>query len=454
MQKNETVQAEITAISAEGNGVCRVEGMAVFVPGTAAGDRCEVRITKVLKKYAFGRLERLLSPAPCRVEPRCPVAKQCGGCVFQHIGYGEELRVKAQRVRDALDRIAGLPDLPLEPILPAPSPERYRNKCQLPVGLDREGHLTLGFYAVHSHRIVDTAACLLQPEVFDRAAAAFRAWHAESGETVYDEEKHVGALRHLFLRVGETSGEVTVCVVANAKQLREEARLIALMREDVPGLAGVLLNVNTARTNVVLGPETRVLWGKETVTDTLCGLEFEIAPHAFFQVNRAQAERLYEKAAEYAGLTGGETLLDLYCGAGTIGLSMARRAKKVVGVEIVPAAVENARENARRNHIKNAEFLCADAAEAAKALLARGERPDVVVLDPPRKGCDEALVAAVAKMRPARVVYVSCDPATLARDLTRFAALGYRAEKAAPVDMFPRTAHVECVVKMDRKNDH
>ncbi len=451
MQKNEVFHTIIAAMTAEGAGLCRVDGMAVFVPGTAVGDECEIRIVKVLRNYAFGRLERLLSPAPCRAAPRCPVSTQCGGCVFQHLSYEEELRVKTQRVRDALDRIAGTPDLPLEPILAASSPERYRNKCQFPIGLDRDGRLTLGFYAVHSHRIVNAASCLLQPEVFDCAAEAFRAWFAESGESVYDERTHTGALRHLFLRIGEPAGEVAVCVVANAEKLRAEARLVARLREAVPGLTGVALNTNTANTNVILGQKDRVLWGKASVRAALCGLEFEIGPHAFFQVNRAQAERLYQKAAEYAGLTGGETLLDLYCGAGTIGLSMADRVKKVIGVEVVPEAVGNARENARRNGIENAEFLCADAAEAASTLLARGERPDVVILDPPRKGCAEALVGTVAEMQPSRVVYVSCDPATLARDLARFAALGYRAEKAAPVDMFPRTAHVETVVRLSQE---
>lgn len=376
MQKNDIFETEITAMTAEGSGICRAEGMAVFVPGAAVGDRCAVRITKVMKNFAYGRLEQLLSPASCRTKPLCPAAGPCGGCVFQHLTYEEELRVKTQRVRDALDRIGGLTALPMEPILPAPSPFRYRNKCQLPIGLDKYGNLTLGFYAVHSHRIVDTPGCLLQPEVFDLAAEAFRAWHAETGETVYDEKAHAGRLRHLFLRYGEKSGEVSVCVVANSRKLRGEERLVEILCEAVPGLVGVLLNTNTERTNVVLGKKTRVLWGREIIRDVLCGLEFEIAPQSFYQVNRTQAERLYEKAAEYAGLTGTETLLDLYCGTGTIGLSMAHRAGRLIGAEIVPEAVENARKNAARNKVENAEFLCADAAQAAQTLLDRGEKPE------------------------------------------------------------------------------
>ena len=452
IRKNDIFEADITAMTAEGSGICRIEGMAVFVPGTAVGDRCAVRIVKVLRKYAFGRLEKLLAPSPDRIAPDCPVAAQCGGCVYRHIRYEAELQIKTQRVRDALERIGGLQDFQMEPILAAPDRCRYRNKCQLPIGLSKDGALQLGFYAVNSHRIVNTESCLLQPEAFDRAAAAFRRWYAVSGESVYDEASHSGVLRHLYMRRGEMSGEMMVCVVANGAALHEEALLVEMLREAVPEITGVLLNVNRERTNVVLGKTCRTLWGKDTITDTLCGLAFEIAPHAFYQVNRTQAERLYGKAAEYAGLTGAETLLDLYCGTGTIGLSMAKNAKKLIGAEIVPAAVENARRNAERNAIQNAEFLCADAAEAARILFERGEKPDVIVIDPPRKGCDSALIATIAAMRPKRVVYVSCDPATLARDLKLFGESGYKTETVTPADMFPGTAHVETVVLLSKLN--
>lgn len=450
IRKNDIFEADITAMTAEGSGICRAEGMAVFVPGTAVGDRCAVRIVKVLRKYAFGRLEKLLAPSPDRIAPDCPVAAQCGGCVYRHIRYEAELRIKTQRVRDALERIGGLQDFQMEPILAAPDRCRYRNKCQLPIGLSKDGALQLGFYAVNSHRIVNTESCLLQPEAFDRAAAAFRRWYAVSGESVYDEASHSGVLRHLYMRRGEMSGEMMVCVVANGAALHEEALLVEMLREAVPEITGVLLNINREKTNVVLGKTCRTLWGKDTITDTLCGLAFEIAPHAFYQVNRTQAERLYGKAAEYAGLTGTETLLDLYCGTGTIGLSMAKNAKKLIGAEIVPAAVENARRNAERNAIQNAEFLCADAAEAARILFERGEKPDVIVIDPPRKGCDSALIATIAAMRPKRVVYVSCDPATLARDLKLFGESGYKTEAVTPADMFPGTAHVETVVLLSK----
>ncbi len=450
IQKNTIFETEITAMTAEGSGICRHEGMAVFVPGTAVGDRCAVRIVKILKKYAFGRLERLLAPSPDRIEPDCPVAVQCGGCVYRHIRYEAELQIKAQRVRDALERIGGLHDFEMEPILAASGRCRYRNKCQLPIGLAKDGALQLGFFAVNSHRIVDTHACLLQPVEFDRAAEAFRRWQSASGESVYDEATHTGVLRHLYMRRGEKSREMLVCVVINGGAVHEEELLVRLLREAVPEITGVLLNINREKTNVVLGKTCRTLWGKDTITDTLCGLEFEIAPHAFYQVNRTQAERLYGKAAEYAALTGTETLLDLYCGTGTIGLSMAKSAKKLIGVEIVPAAVENARRNAERNRIANAEFLCADAAEAARILFERGEKPDVIVIDPPRKGCDGALIATIAAMRPKRVVYVSCDPATLARDLKLFRESGYKTETVTPADMFPGTAHVETVVRLTK----
>ena len=452
IRKNDIFEADITAMTTEGSGICRIEGMAVFVPGTAVGDRCAVRIVKVLRKYAFGRLEKLLAPSPDRIAPDCPVAAQCGGCVYRHIRYEAELRIKTQRVRDALERIGGLQDFQMEPILAAPDRCRYRNKCQLPIGLSKDGALQLGFYAVNSHRIVNTESCLLQPEAFDRAAAAFRRWYAVSGESVYDEASHSGVLRHLYMRRGEMSGEMMVCVVANGAALHEEALLVEMLREAVPEITGVLLNINREKTNVVLGKTCRTLWGKDTITDTLCGLAFEIAPHAFYQVNRTQAERLYGKAAEYAGLTGAETLLDLYCGTGTIGLSMAKNAKKLIGAEIVPAAVENARRNAERNAIQNAEFLCADAAEAARILFERGEKPDVIVINPPRKGCDSALIATIAAMRPKRVVYVSCDPATLARDLKLFGESGYKTETVTPADMFPGTAHVETVVLLSKLN--
>ena len=450
--KNAIYETEVTGYTAEGVGVVRAEGVPVFVPGAAQGDLLRVRIVKPLKTYAFGRVEEILRPSPDRVPEDCPIARPCGGCVFRHISYEAEQRAKEQRVRDALTRIGGFADLPVRPILGAAHPDRYRNKAQFPIGLDESGCLVFGFYARHSHRIVACEDCLLQPAAFTQAMQAVRRWQAETHETVYDEGTGRGALRHLYLRKGFATGQVMVCLVANAASLRGEERLCELLREAVPGLCSVLLNENTQRTNVVLGRKVRTLWGSPLLEDELCGLRFSLSPHSFYQVNRAQAERLYRQAAAYAELTGGETLLDLYCGAGTIGLSMAAQAKRLIGVEIVEDAVKNARENAAKNGVTNAEFLCADAARAAETLRQRGEKPDVVILDPPRKGCGEALVQTVCTMAPRRVVYVSCDPATLARDLTFFSARGYRPQEATPADLFPRTAHVETVCLLSKLN--
>ena len=449
-RKNEVHTLSITGYTAEGRGVGRLLGAAVFVPGAALGDTLNVRILKTEKTYAYGKIEGIRTPSPDRIAPDCPQFGKCGGCAFRHLRYEAECRAKEQRVRDALERIGGCdPDL-VQPIHPAASPDRYRNKAQFPLGLDENGRLSAGFFAPHSHRIVPCEDCLLQPEVFRSAVRAVKRWHRETGESVYDEGTGKGRLRHLYLRAAMGDGGVMVCLVINGSGVQNEARLAELLREAVPGLQSVVLNTNTKRTNVILGPSSRTVWGEDHLTDTLCGLRFSISPHSFYQVNRDGAERLYEKAAEYAALSGNETLFDLYCGTGTIGLSMAHKAGRVIGVEVVEQAVADARENAKRNGIENAEFFCADAPKAAARLKAQGVRPDVVVLDPPRKGCGEALVHTVAELAPRRVVYVSCDPATLARDLKTFSACGYTLREATPFDLFPRTAHVECAAWLSR----
>ena len=453
LKKNDIIELSITGMTAEGMGVGHFEGMAVFTPLTAPGDLAQVKVVKVLKNLAYGRLEKLLSPSPDRIVPDCPVFAQCGGCCYRHISYEAELKIKWNKVRDALTRIGGLADLPLRPILGAEHRNGYRNKGLLPLGEKSDGSLAMGFYAVNSHRIIDCENCRLQPEEFHAAMDAFRAWQKQYGDPIYAEETHTGNLRRLYLRKGEKTGEVMACVVVNGNGLRFEQELFSALRDAVPGLASVVINSNRDKTNVALGKKCRTVWGADTIRDELCGLTFRLSPLSFYQVNRGQAERLYEKAAEYADLTGRETVLDLYCGAGTIGLSMAGKAKKIIGVEIVPEAIENARQNAADNNIKNAEFLCGDAAQAAQELSRRGERPDVVILDPPRKGCAPELIETVASFRPRRIVYVSCDPATLARDLKRFAELGYPPVEATPVDMFPATSHVECAVRMERKEN-
>ena len=450
VQKNEIVEMKITGMTAQGAGVGHYQGMAVFTPLTAPGDVARVRVVKAAKNYAYGRLEELVSPSADRMEPDCPCFAQCGECCYRHITYEAELGIKAARVKDALTRIGGFRSLPVRPILGADSRDGYRNKALLPLGTKKDGSLSMGFYAVNSHRIVDCEECRLQPEEFNRAMAAFREWAAAYGDPVYDEATHSGRMRRLYLRKGEMTGQILACVVVNGNGLHHESELIEALKQAVPGLASVVVNSNRERTNVALGQKCRTIYGMDTIEDTLCGLRFKLSPLSFYQVNRTQAERLYEVAARYAGLTGQELLLDLYCGAGTIGLSMAGMARRLLGVEIVPQAVENARENARLNGIENAEFFCGDAGEAARMLAERGERPDVIVLDPPRKGCSPDLVRTVAEFGPKRIVYVSCDPATLARDLKLFAELGYPPVEAAPVDMFPGTAHVETVVLLSK----
>ena len=450
VQKNEIVEIEITGMTAQGAGVGHYQGMAVFTPLTAPGDVARVRVVKAAKNYAYGRLEELVSPSADRMEPDCPCFAQCGGCCYRHITYEAELGIKAARVKDALTRIGGFRSLPVRPILGADSRDGYRNKALLPLGTKKDGSLSMGFYAVNSHRIVDCEECRLQPEEFNRAMGAFREWAAAYGDPVYDEATHSGRMRRLYLRKGEMTGQILACVVVNGNGLHHESELIEALKQAVPGLASVVVNSNRERTNVALGQKCRTIYGMDTIEDTLCGLRFKLSPLSFYQVNRTQAERLYEVAARYAGLTGQELLLDLYCGAGTIGLSMAGMARRLLGVEIVPQAVENARENARLNGIENAEFFCGDAGEAAQMLAERGERPDVIVLDPPRKGCSPDLVRTVAEFGPKRIVYVSCDPATLARDLKLFAELGYPPVEAAPVDMFPGTSHVETVVLLSK----
>ncbi len=447
--KNRLYEIKIDAISSQGNGIGRIGGMAVFVPNSAIGDTLEVKILKVEKKLAYARIERIIDPSPDRIEQDCPVFEKCGGCAFRHISYEAELEAKYQRVADALKRIGGI-DIAPEPIIGADAPDRYRNKAQLPIGKDSKGELQIGFFAPRSHRIVDTVTCLLQPEIFDKTMKILRHWIKEKNVSVYDEATHKGLLRHLYIRWAEATGEIMVCLVINGNNIPAARELTDLLTSQIPNLKSVVLNINREKTNVILGEDCRTIWGSDHITDTLCGLKFKISPLSFYQVNHTQAEKLYNKAIEYATLTGKETVLDLYCGAGTIGLSMAPKAKEVIGVEIVEQAVSDAIENARINKINNARFICKDAAAAAEELSAQGIRPEVVVIDPPRKGCDKALIDTIVKMIPEKIVYVSCDPATLARDLAIFAEKGYPTLSATPLDMFPRTPHVECVTLMSK----
>ena len=448
LRKNDEIYLTVKGCTVQGSGVCDHEGMTVFVRGAVTGDRVLAHIIKVKKTYAVGIIKKLIQRSPMRAKNFCPIAEKCGGCCFAHIKYNAELEIKAQQVADNFKRLGKLDIVP-DPIIPSPSAERYRNKAQYPVGSDGK-FASIGFYAPMTHRIIDCADCLLQPKEFAEITDIFRDWIREKKIPVYSEADGTGLLRHVYIRKAAATEQIMVCAVANGEKLPEADDLIERLKA-VNGVASIILNINRDKTNVVLGKECRTLWGSDFITDELCGLKFNLSALSFYQVNHDGAEVLYEKAKEYASLTGGETLVDLYCGTGTIGMTMAKNVKKLIGVEIVPQAVENAKENAKLNGIDNAEFICSDASQAAQTLFERGEKPDVVILDPPRKGCDEALISTVAKMKPDRVVYVSCDSATLARDCRRFADLGYETLRATPVDMFPHTAHVETVVLLVRK---
>ena len=444
LEKGSIYTAVIDGYSSEGLGIARVNGAVVFVPHAVRGEEIDLRITKVMKTSCAGEIVKIHDPSPERMEPECPYAGKCGGCAYRHLTYPEELWAKRQRVQDALTRIGGL-ELTVEEILGAKNPEHYRNKSQYPVGADG----SIGFFQARTHKVVPIRRCLIQTEAADRTAQAVGEWMRRYKISAYDETTGKGLVRHVCVRVNR-KGESLCCVVVNGNKVPREPELAAYVTAAVPHTVGVLLNSNTRRGNVVLGDKYRTLFGRNYLMDTLCGLEFKLSMPSFYQVNRDQAEVLYGKALEFAGLTGNETVLDLYCGIGTITLCLAKAAKRVIGAEIVPPAIRDAKENALRNHIENAEFFCGDAADIAAKLESDGLRPDVVTVDPPRKGLAPEVIASVAAMGPEKVVYVSCDPATLGRDVKIFREFGYEAKRAAAVDMFPGTAHVETVVLLSK----
>ncbi len=441
MKKNDIVKIDIIDMTVDGSGVGKYEGMAVFVPLTAVGDTASVRILKVKKSYAYGKVEEILIPSNARIENDCPSFKSCGGCVYRHISYEKECEIKQNKVYSAIKRIGGI-DLEPKEIIPSNRISHYRNKEQLPVSVSGK----FGFFAKHSHRVIECESCKLQPEIFDKISGSVSEFLTLYNIKPYNEENHTGLFRHLYIRIAEKTGEILVCAVINGNTLPFADEFIKVLK-GVCGenLKSVQINKNKEKTNVILGKECEVLYGENYITDILCGVKVRISPLSFYQVNRDMAECLYEKAAEYAECEN-KNVLDLYCGAGTIGLSMAKRAKSIVGVEIIPEAVEDAKFNAKNNGIENARFICADAAKAAEILKAEGYKPDVVIVDPPRKGCDEALLETIANgFSPERVVYVSCDSATLARDAKFLEEKGYKLIEYTPVDLFPRTAHCETI---------
>ena len=453
LQKNQILTLCIERLSSDGSGVAHSpDGETVFVPGAAPGDEADVRIVKDCKRYAFGILDHLRTPSPDRIPVDCAVAGPCGGCSLRHLDYTAELRAKQENVTDAFRRIGGL-DVPVLDICPSPEVDRYRNKVQFPVGLDKNGNPCIGFYAGRTHRIVPCPDCKLQPGVLNDIGNALCRFFAENGIQPYNEETGRGLVRHIFLRRGAHSGQIMVCLVCTRPNFPHAEALCTRLREQFADIATILLNVNSKNTNVILGTETHTLYGPGYIEDTLCGVPVQLGPLSFYQVNTLAAERLYGIAAQYAQLTPDDLLLDLYCGMGTIGLSMVDHCRELVGVEIVPEAIESAKANAARMGDAVAAkscFFCADAGQAATRLAAEGLHPDVVMLDPPRKGCDEATLSAVVRMAPRRVVYVSCNPATAARDAAWLENNGYHAEKVQPVDLFPRTKHCECVIALSK----
>lgn len=441
MKKNEIIELEITDITHEGSGIGHHNGMAVFVPLTAVGDKIRAHILKAKKNYAFAKAEEIIIPSKHRIKTDCGVFSRCGGCVFRHINYQSECELKQNRAMQTMKRI-GKVDIEPQPIIYAADPDRYRNKAMYPVAASGE----LGFYSHHSHRVISCGDCLLHPQLFYKAGTVFTDFVKNHNISVYSEQSHSGLLRHFYIRHGKQTGEIMVCVVINGNDLPYKDKLIENLKITLGDkLKSVILNINTKKTNVVLGDKNICLYGNEYIYDILCGVKVRISPHSFYQVNHDMAERLYQKAGEYAQPEN-KNILDLYCGAGTIGLSMAKKAKSIIGVEVVEAAVHDAETNAKENGFLNTRFICGDAALAAKQLKQENISADVVILDPPRKGCEEVLLHTVAKdFAPERIVYVSCDVATLARDTAILENLEYKLQEYTPVDLFPRTAHCETV---------
>ena len=450
LEKNGIYETTVVDYTAEGQGVAKIEGCAVFIPNAIAGERCRVRIEKAGKTWAAGKIVEILEKSPHRVQRECPISSSCGGCDFWHMDYEEETRLKADRVRQALNRIGG-ENLSEIPILSAPTCHGYRNKAQYPVS-SKKGSAYAGFFRAGTHQVVENERCLILPEETDKVKKLVIDYVNHYRITAYDETTHKGLLRHIYVRRGAVSGQVLVCLVVNGRKLPHTEDLIDRL-QNVPGFTTLVLSVNTRPGNAVLGDEFITLYGPGYIEDTLCGLDFRLSPRSFYQVNHHQAERLYEAAIAQAEITTDDLVLDLYCGVGTITLAMAKAAGKVIGVEVIEAAVQDAKDNATRNGIENAEFFCGDAGKAALELEAKGIRPDVVVVDPPRKGLSADAIEAMAKMSPRRIVYVSCDPATLARDVALLKEKGYSLKNAMAADLFPRCAHVETIVLLSKLPD-
>lgn len=447
LEKNSFITAEITAITSEGNGVCRKDGMAVFVPDTAIGDKAKIKIVKVLKNYAYGIIDEIITPSSDRIIPDCSVYKKCGGCTFRHIDYKVECEIKNNIVKDAFQRIGGIkPEF--DDFISAEETNRYRNKAQYPLAYV-DGKAVCGFYAERTHRVIPVTDCILQPEIFKDILNTVLEYINSHKISVYSENTNTGIMRHVYIRQGHYSGEIMLCLVVRKDISRQLSALCRTITEKFPSVKSIVMNINSNKTNIILGQKCITLYGNDTISDIMCGNKIEISPLSFYQVNTVQAERVYQKALEFASPSLNDTIADLYCGAGTIGLSMANNAKKIIGIEVVPDAVENAQKNSIINNISNAEFNCGDVEEILKKL---NIFPDIIVIDPPRKGCSSETIRIISESSPQKIVMISCNPSTAARDAKAFSEYGYFVDKVCGADLFPRTRHVECVVLMSRKN--
>ncbi|WP_342488856.1 23S rRNA (uracil(1939)-C(5))-methyltransferase RlmD [Cytobacillus sp. FSL W7-1323] len=443
VKKNDYIDVTFEDLTHEGAGVAKVDGYPLFVPNTLPGEKAQIKVLKTSKGYGFGKLIETYEESPYRVTAPCPIYKECGGCQLQHLSYEGQLLAKQKQVRDVLTRIGKLENVTVHPTLGMSDPWRYRNKSQVPIG-EHEGGLIGGFYQQRSHQIIDMKSCLIQQEKNDEVIQKVKDICNKNGVRAYDEQRHKGDLRHIMARYGLVTGDVMIVLVTKAKDLPNRKKIIADITENIAGVKSIVQNVNNKKTNVIMGDETRVLWGQEVIYDYIGDVRFAISARSFYQVNPEQTKVLYDKALEYAALTGKEEVIDAYCGIGTISLFLAQKAKSVFGVEIVPEAIEDAKRNAELNNITNANFAVGKAEEVIPAWYEKGHKADVLVVDPPRKGCDEALLQTIIDMKPKKVVYVSCNPGTLARDLRVLEDGGYRTVEVQPVDMFPQTTHVEC----------
>ena len=449
IKKNDIITLTITDVTVEGNGVGKWNGVTVFVPKCAIGDKIEAKIIKIKSNYLIGKIQKILCPSKDRQAPDCPVYFKCGGCSFRHINYNFELDIKQKHVSDCLKRIGGFKEVEIEKILDSSKILNYRNKTQVPFGKNKDGNIVSGFYRLHSHNIMECTECKLHPEIFDKIIFEIKKWMTKYKVSSYNEKTHKGCVRHVYIRCSGDLSQIMVCMVINSKSVPYKSELIGLLTGKFESIKGIVINFNSEDTNVILGNKFSTIWGESYITDNLCGLKFKISPESFYQINHDQTQKLYDLSKKVLKLSGNENVLDLYCGIGTIGLTLSDKIKKLTGVEIINAAISNASENARLNNIKNANFICADSAGVLRDFL--DTSLDVIILDPPRKGCEESVLEDIIKIFPEKILYISCNPATLARDLKVLCSKKYEILTVCPVDLFPRTPHVETVVLLGRK---